>query len=122
MGGLSTVMGNRSSHSEAASTVTTVAQSTHPIGPEGLLQLARVFECEDATIREGVRALLAEPHEQLGAIEKTRRVLNWTAWQLADRMAFESLDENRRLWKRFADPQTRKQMRERFEEYTYQWY
>ena len=87
-----------------------------------MLQLAPALECDDVTIREGVRALLAEHHEQLATTEKTRRELGWTAWQLADRMAFESLDENRRMWGSCANPQVRKHLRKRFDEYTYQWY
>lgn len=99
-----------------------VQLSVHPIGPEGLLQLAPLLECDDVTIREGVRAMLAEHHEQLGMTEKTRRELGWTSWQLADQMAFESLDAERRTWEQYSNPQVRKQTRKRFDEYTYQWY
>ena len=103
-------------------TAPAVQLSAHPIGSEGLLQLTPALKCDDMIVREGVRALLAKHHERLSKTEKTRRELGWTAWQFADRLTFESLDDNRQMWEQYADPQSRQQARQRFKEYTYQWY
>jgi hypothetical protein len=84
--------------------------------------LAPALDCDDEIIREGVRALFAEQHERITAVEKKRRELGWTSWQLADRMALRLLDDNRASWSRYEDVRARKLSRRRFDEYTYQWY
>ena len=99
-----------------------VQLSVHRFGPEGVPRLVPGLECRDETIREGIRALLAEHHEQLGARVRTRRELGWTTWQLAEQRALEALEEHRGLFQRYAEPQTRQRVRLRFDEYTYQWY
>ena len=106
----------------AGETAPAVQLSAHRIGPGGLLQLAPALDCDDEIIREGVRALFAEQHERITAVEKKRRELGWTSWQLADRMALRLLDDNRASWSRYEDVRARKLSRRRFDEYTYQWY
>ncbi|MED5449291.1 MAG: DUF4153 domain-containing protein [Planctomycetota bacterium] len=106
----------------AGETAPAVQLSAHRIGPGGLLQLAPALECDDEIIREGVRALFAEHHRRITAVENKRRELGWTSWQLADRMALRLLDENRASWSRYEDVQARELTRRRFDEYTYLWY
>lgn len=90
-----------------------------PLAVRRVPRLVPGLECRDETIREGIRALLAEHHEQLGARVRTRRELGWTTWQLAEQRALEA---HRGLFQRYAEPQTRQRVRLRFDEYTYQWY
>ena len=99
-----------------------VQLSVHPIGAGGVSQLSALLDCDDETIREGVKSLLVEHHEQLSEKSKVNQGLGWTTWQLAERMAYVSLENARPAWERYADPKLRKLARQRFDEYTYQWY
>jgi hypothetical protein len=44
--------------------------SVHPINSEGVLQLLPLVECDDAIIRDGVRAMLADRHDQAEALDQ----------------------------------------------------
>tara|TARA_B100000029_G_scaffold168023_1_gene164218 strand:- start:173 stop:1801 length:1629 start_codon:yes stop_codon:yes gene_type:complete len=99
-----------------------VQLSVHPIGAGGVSQLSALLDCDDETIREGVKSLLVEHHDQLSEKSKVNQGLGWTTWQLAERMAYVSLENARPAWGRYADPKLRKLARQRFDEYTYQWY
>src|SRR5262249_52116238 len=64
-----------------------VELAVHEIGPEGLLALAPLLDCDNHIIREGIRAMLAERRARLeeGAREPWRQ--HWTATQIAERRA-----------------------------------
>ncbi len=96
--------------------------SVHPISAEGVLALPPLAGCEDAIIRDGVCALLAE--RALAAESKAARRADegWTAAQLADRLLLERLDEVRGEWEVYRDPAKRRAALARFHEYAYQWF
>src|SRR5262249_42461553 len=65
--------------------------SVHPIDSGGILALHSLTKCEDAAIREGIKALLAERAARAEAVEVQRSTENWTSFQLADRMLLDQL-------------------------------
>jgi hypothetical protein len=97
--------------------------SEHPIDAEGVTALLPLLECKDATIREGVAAMLAQRQTESQKLAANDENRGWTTFQLADRMLLESLDKASDGWKRYtADPARRKEAADRFQKYAYQWY
>ena len=96
--------------------------SVHPINSEGVLLLQAVLECQDDTIREGVRALLAKRHDEAATLAKRRREQGWTAFQIADDFALRGLNAASADWSQYEDPRQREAVLERFHKYAYQWY
>jgi hypothetical protein len=96
--------------------------SVHPIDAQGLLQLPPLLECDDAIIREGVRAMLMERREQLERRVRARQSEGWTAYQLADQLALERLRESLGSDGQYRDAQERAAALQRFHDYAYQWY
>jgi hypothetical protein len=96
--------------------------SRHPISSEGILLVQPLLQCRDEKIREGVRAMLAERHEQAEATATRRSSLGWTSFQLADRVVLERLRPARAAWSRYADRGRREAALKRFHDYAYQWW
>jgi hypothetical protein len=96
--------------------------SVHPIQAEGYLLLQPLLESEDATIREGVRAMLAERDEQAQQAAARRVEQGWTAFQWSEQCLLEQFDVARSRWAPDADGIGREVALERFHEYAYQWY
>lgn len=96
--------------------------TVHPISAEGLPLLAPLLECKDATIREGVRALLAQRDEEMEAEIVRQERLGWTAYQMADHVAMDWFRAHRAEWGTFASPAERHQVYADFVRYAYQWY
>jgi hypothetical protein len=96
--------------------------SVHPIGPEGLLLLVPLLDCDDSIIREGVRAMLAERDEEAEAAAERRRALGWTAYQLAEDRVLKRLRADRFRWAAYRDGPLRAEALSRFKKYAYQWY
>ena len=96
--------------------------SVHPINSEGVLQLLPLVECENEIIREGVRAMLADRHDQAEALARRREREDWTSYQIADRVALEGLRAARAHWAEYKDLEKRKAARERFDDYAWDWY
>jgi hypothetical protein len=96
--------------------------SVHPINSEGLLLLHPLLKTSDATIREGVRAMLAQQHELAEQRVAEQKQHGWTAWQWADRLLLESLRSKQQQWLEYKDEATRDATLDRFHKYAYQWY
>jgi hypothetical protein len=96
--------------------------SVHPISSEGLLLLPPLLDCRDATIREGIRALLAQRHEQAEQQARRRRRLGWTAHQIADERLLQQLRNEREHWSDYEQAEARAAALQNFHEYAYQWY
>jgi uncharacterized protein DUF4153 len=96
--------------------------SVHPISSEGVLLLAPLANCQDATIREGVMAMLAQRQVQAETLARERSRLGWTTLQLADRVALQGLRAESRPWRKYQDLSARQEALVRFHEYAYQWY
>jgi hypothetical protein len=96
--------------------------SVHPINAEGTLLLRPLLDCEDAVIREGVRAMLAQRHEDAEALAARQRASGWTAFQMVDALVLDELRVNDREWREYIDRQQRETALERFHDYAYQWY
>ncbi len=56
----------------------------HPTSSEGLLQLAPLLECEDETIREGVRGILALSVDESLRPNRGSQEPHWSKYQIAD--------------------------------------
>ena len=97
-----------------------VQVSVHPISSEGVLVLHPLVSSRDATIREGIRALLAQRAEQLE--NRLGQHKGWTAFQLADRLLLRKLQAVRGDWEHYTDRDARKAALKRFHDYAYQWY
>jgi hypothetical protein len=96
--------------------------SVHPISSEGVLVLQPLVNCDDAIIRDGVRAMLAEREIQAERTAQERERLGWTTMQLADRQLLEQLSARRGNWSGYRDEAKRSAALERFRKYAYQWY
>ncbi|HUT89754.1 MAG TPA: DUF4153 domain-containing protein [Thermoguttaceae bacterium] len=96
--------------------------SVHPISSEGVLLLLPLVDCNDATVREGVRAMLADRLDQAESLARRRQHQGWTAYQIADRVALERLRAESTRWAEYTDRQKREAALEEFHEYAYQWY
>jgi len=96
--------------------------TVHPISSEGIASLRPLLECKNETIREGVRALLAQRDEEAEALAKQRQELGWTSYQMADRKALDWFREHRAEWDAFATAGERQSTYDRFARYAYQWY
>jgi len=96
--------------------------SVHPINSEGILVLSPLLNCQDAIIREGIRAMLAERAIQAERLAGERARLGWSSYQLADNLLLERLRAGREDWKEYVDASKRAAAIERFDKYAYQWY
>jgi len=96
--------------------------SVHPINSEGILFLQPLLECDDEIIREGVRALLAEHHNHAEVTAAQRSTLDWTTYQIADRIALEEFRKNSKQWQRYSTAVDREIPLKRFHDYAYQWF
>jgi hypothetical protein len=95
----------------------------HPLDSEGVVQLLPLLDCKDATIREGIAAMLAQRQAEARTLATERQKKGWTTFQLADRSVLESLDEAGNRWKQYtAAPARRDAAFRRFRDYAYQWY
>lgn len=95
----------------------------HPVASEGALILAPLLSSEDPTIREGVRAMLAERHLAIQQDVYRQRAAGWTAFQLSDVWLERHLDSLEPHWAGLVDDsERRQQLIERFRQYAMQWY
>jgi Arc/MetJ-type ribon-helix-helix transcriptional regulator len=81
-----------------------------------------LLAAQDVTIREGVRALLAQHDAAAEKLAQQRDGLGWSAWQGAEQQALAVSRADRSHWADFADASQRDAALERFREYAYQWY
>lgn len=96
--------------------------SVHPISAEGVVLLEPLLQCDDAIIREGVAAMLAERDDEAEALTAHRQSEGWTSFQLADLLVVNQLRRDRAAWAEYRDPASRQSALERFHDYAYQWY
>lgn len=96
--------------------------SVHPISAEGVLMLAPLLDCNDAIIREGIAAMLAQRDDQAEALAERRESLGWTTYQLSDIVLLERLRADRARWSTYRDAALRDAALKRFHDYAYQWY
>ncbi len=101
--------------------------SVHPIDAEGVRELFPLMECRDETIREGVKALLAQRESTMAAEDqrKGNAFSNWeqlTAIQFAEEALLRELNNDRDRMKPYSGPVKREEAWERFRKYAYQWY
>ncbi len=96
--------------------------SVHPINSGGILVLRPLVNCQDETIREGIRAMLAERALRGEEVDRQRAAQNWTSFQLADRMLLDRLRTNQADWVDYTDAGQREAALQRFRSYAYQWY
>ena len=87
-----------------------------------MLLLEPLLDCEEETIREGVRAMLALRYTE--ALERTqqRELEGWTAYQISDDTMLEGLRAASQRWTEYEQPQVRDSALERFHDYADQWY
>jgi hypothetical protein len=92
------------------------------ISSEGVLLLAPLLDCEDATVREGVRAYLAARYAQQEALRQRRVKEGWTSFQCADHLLLQQLRGLDMELAPYRDPELRWQAYDAFRRYAYQWY
>ena len=97
--------------------------SVHPINAEGVLLLQPLTNCPHETIREGVRAMLADRLDEAEELAGKKLIRGWTAFQYSDDLVLRQLRANQSHW---SDYQTNRELRadalRRFRDYAYQWY
>ncbi len=94
----------------------------HPISSEGVLLLAPLLECDDALVREGVRAYLAQRYQDAEALQQRGQATGWTSFQGADYLLLQQLRAKDLQLAPYRDPQLRQQTYDAFRSYAYQWY
>jgi hypothetical protein len=94
----------------------------HPIDSGGILALPSLMNCDDETIREGIKAMLADRALRAEGKEQEHATRNWTSFQVADRLLLDQLRGLKAEWERYADQDKRRATLQRFRDYTYQWY
>ena len=94
----------------------------HPVNSEGIMMLLPLTDCPDATIKAGIRAMLAERYLRLESELQQRQSLGWTSHQLADTACWQLLQKNRNRWDDHLDDAKRSAAWRQFREYAYQWY
>lgn len=107
----------------AGDSAPSVQITEHDINTEGVLLLQPLLECKDATIREGIAALLAQRRIEAQSLALDRKSLGWTSCQIADSMLLDSLNASAAKWADYtADIGKREEAWKRFKNYAYQWY
>ena len=96
--------------------------SVHPTTAEGLLRLSPLIHCDDVTIRQGIRAILAEALPRFENRTFSQQKLGWTALQFADFRLRDQLLELKSVWEGDEDQDRRSQALDDFRSYAYQWY
>ncbi len=89
-----------------------------PIRDEGIFPLIRLADCKDEIIRDGVRAILAQRHEEL----QQSSAPHWTEFQGSRVLLARRLDEGQSRWAEFRDHSARSAAIDRFREYAMRWY
>ena len=97
--------------------------SVHPISSEGIPFLKPLLDCQNETIREGIRAMLAQRHAEAEAAALRQGEQGWTAYQIADNVVLKMLRQSSANWAEYAaDPDRQDATLHRFHDYAYQWY
>ena len=94
--------------------------SEHPLSAEGYLQLKPLLNCDDSTIRLGIKAMLGERHLQAAQDHTRQRESGWTSRQLAEEQLFDQLESIPEI--RNLDPTQRAADFAAYRQYAYQWY
>ena len=94
----------------------------HEISTEGVLLLAPLLECDDAIVREGVRAYLAQQYEEAEALQEQRARHGWTSFQFADHLLLRQLRSLDSALAPYRDKRIRQQTYDAFRSYAWQWY
>lgn len=95
----------------------------HPIDSGGALVLPALLGSEDAIIRQGIQAMLADRHLAVAQEVQEQRASGWTAIQLSDLWLKQRLDRLEPQWADLLDDQNRREESIiRFREYAMQWY
>jgi len=99
-----------------------VAIVAHPVSAEGYLVLPPLLECDNAEIRHGITAMLAQRLlEAREEIENESR-LGWTAYQCSEPVVVKRLEAALDDVTIETDPVARQEAIERFRRYAWQWY
>ncbi len=94
----------------------------HEIRSEGALLLAPLLECDDAIVREGMRAYLADRLDKTEMSWQRRQDAGWTSFQGADHLLLKQLRGMADQLAPYRDFQTRQRTYDAFRKYAYQWY
>jgi hypothetical protein len=84
--------------------------------------LKPLLYCNDAIIRAGVAAMLAQHDDEVESLAAVRQAEGWTSFQLADLLAARRFRADRASWAAYRDPARRQAALEQFHDYAYQWY
>ena len=100
-----------------------VQVSVHPISAEGLLLLRPLVNHKNETIREGVRAVLAEAHLNAESNATMLKKRNWSYYQIADQWVLSGLRIHKDQWlDHYQNAGKRSTAYQRFADFVYQWY
>ena len=97
--------------------------SVHPIDSQGLMRLRPLVDHQNRTIRDGIRAVLAEAH--LRAERKATRAnrAGWSEYQISDQWVLSGFRKHHQQWRdHYRDDAKRKTDYQRFADFVYQWY
>jgi hypothetical protein len=96
--------------------------SEHDVDNGGVQVLQPLLKSDNALIREGIRALLADRALRLESKLPARHATGWTSYQAADEQLAKELLARQSDWDKYEDPAARRGAWMRFKQYAYQWY
>jgi len=94
----------------------------HPIDAQGILELPPLLDCDNPTIRDGIRAMLASRYREAQDDAKKRAAGGWTAFQGAERLMLQRLDDATEQLDEYANIVKRERAYRNFKDYAYQWF
>lgn len=97
-----------------------VQMIAHPTRAEGVLQILRLIDCEDAEIREGVRAIGAKWLAEL--VKPSSPETDWSDYQMSHNWLLTKLQPLESKLAPYSDPAIRQRRLQQFYDYAYQWY
>jgi len=96
--------------------------SVHATSAEGFLQLKPLLNCDDETIRNGIRAMLSDRLFQSELSAKSREPSGWTSYQIAEVRLREQLRAVNAELNSLDDANQHSEFLSTFYKYAYQWY
>jgi len=96
--------------------------SVHPTSDEGYLCLKPLINCQDVIIRDGVRSMLDQKLNEMEFAATKPGSQHWTATQFAARQLQDQLEAAKSLWENDGNRLLRDTLRQKFNDYAYQWY
>jgi hypothetical protein len=96
--------------------------TVHPMDSGGYLELFPLLDSDNAIIREGIRAMLAEIAVEQHRTSAKKLGHGWSSFQWADQRLMDRLENAAAQWKPYESNEPRQAAWRSFADYAFQWY